>query len=85
MFLTTEEVAELTGRQRSDAQVRALRFMGIEHKVRPDGSVAVLRAHVERIFGGAIKAPERKTGTSEPDWAALEEMERLQAAKRKKK
>lgn len=31
MFLTKEELQELTGRTRRDAQVAALRSMGIEH------------------------------------------------------
>ena len=37
MFLTKEELQALTGRQRRDAQVAALRQMGIEHKIRPNG------------------------------------------------
>lgn len=44
--------------------------MGIEHRARPDGSLAVLRTHVEQQLGGAI-APNRKTASSEPDWGAL--------------
>lgn len=52
-FLDSTEMAELTGRVRSDAQVRALRHMGIEHRVRPDGKVAVLRSHVEQVLGVA--------------------------------
>ena len=51
MFLRTEEVVALTNRQRSAAQVRALRTMGIEHRVRPDGTVAILRSHVEHLLG----------------------------------
>jgi hypothetical protein len=42
--------------------------MGIEHKTRADGSVAVLRAHVERVFG-AIGALERRTQNVELDWS----------------
>lgn len=70
MFLTDEQVEELTHRTRRDAQVRALRFMGIEHRVRPDGSVAVLRSHVQRILGdGAVAAKAKKE--IEPDWSAI--------------
>lgn len=29
-----------------------LKFMGIEHRRRADGSVAVLYSHVEQLFGG---------------------------------
>lgn len=62
MFLDSDEVAQLTGKRRRDAQVRALRFMGIEHKIRPDGSVAVLRAHVEKQLGeGVVSKTKRKT------------------------
>lgn len=62
MFLDQDEVAQLTGKRRCDAQVRALRFMGIEHKIRPDGSVAVLRTHVEKQLGeGAVSKTKRKT------------------------
>lgn len=68
-FLDVTEVAQLTGRTRSDAQVRALRFMGIEHKVRPDGSVAVLRSHVQQVFGDSGAAPA--TQNVEPDWNAV--------------
>lgn len=70
MFLTEQQVEALTHRTRRDAQVRALRFMGIEHKKRPDGSVAVLRSHVEWILGdGAVAAKVEKE--TEPDWSAI--------------
>lgn len=52
MFLTPDELIELTGRKRRDAQAMVLRYMGIEHRVRPDGAVIVLRAHVEQVLGG---------------------------------
>ncbi len=51
MFLDAIELEQLTGKKRRDAQVRALRFMGIEHRVRPDGTVAVSRIHVEQSLG----------------------------------
>lgn len=69
-FLDRDEVVELTHRTRRDAQVRALRFMGIEHRVRPDGSVAVLRSHVEQIFGVAA-SKDRPKPPIEPDWSAI--------------
>lgn len=63
MFLTDDEVHDLTKRSRPSAQSRALKSMGIEHKIRPDGSIAVLRSHVERVMGeGATSGkPPRKT------------------------
>lgn len=56
MFLTPEELAELTGRRRSDAQAAALRGMGIEHLRRPDGRIVVSRAHVDAMLGVAPSA-----------------------------
>jgi Domain of unknown function (DUF4224) len=41
IFLTKEELRELTKRNRSSEQVFVLRFMGIEHEIRPDGSVVL--------------------------------------------
>ncbi len=62
MFLTDAEICELTQRTQHSAQIRVLCFFGIAHKQRPDGSVAVLRAHVEKEFGhGVVSTPRRKT------------------------
>ena len=56
MFLRNEEIVALTNRRRSTAQVRALRTMGIEHRLRPDGTVAILRSHVEHLLGYSASA-----------------------------
>ena len=56
MFLRNDEIVALTNRQRSAAQVRALRTMGIEHRIRPDGTVAILRSHVEHLLGYSASA-----------------------------
>lgn len=70
MFLTPEELVKLTGRHRRDSQVRALNFMGIEHRIRPDGKVVVLRRHVEEMLG--LKPDkEVKPKSVEPNWDAL--------------
>ena len=69
MFLTFAELIELTGRRRRDAQAKALRYMGIAHKIRPDGSVAVLRAHVDQVLGlGVSLTKSRKTA---PDFSLV--------------
>ena len=69
MFLDDEELEMLTGKQRRSAQAKALCFMGIEHKLRPDGSVAVLRSHVEKMFGeSAVSTIRRKT---DPDFSMV--------------
>lgn len=70
MFLTKDEIATLTGKCRRDTQAQALRFMGIEHKVRPDGSLAVLRAHVEQELGLAHHGATTVEPT-EPNWAVF--------------
>jgi hypothetical protein len=68
MFLSADEVVELTGRRQRESQAQALRMMGIEHKVRADGRLVVLRSHVEQQFG--ISIDRRKGATTEPDWSA---------------
>lgn len=70
MFLTRLEVVELTGRKRSGAQAAQLRTMGIEHKIRGDGSIAVLRAHVELVFGAIRRSEQRSKRSTELDWSA---------------
>lgn len=68
MFLTPAEIEKLTKRKRAKAQQRQLNVMGIQHKVRADGSLVVLSAHVEKLLGGQV---ERKQRSREPNWEAL--------------
>lgn len=56
LTLTPDELQELTAKRRSDAQRRALDFMGVPYKRRPDGTPAVLRIHVETLAGATIPA-----------------------------
>lgn len=69
LFLTRNELIELTGYKRSGAQLRALRQMGIEHRIRPDGAILVLRSHIESLLGGH----KPTTASEEPDWSALDD------------
>lgn len=69
MILDKYELIELTGRRVKSAQVRVLRYMGIEHRMRPDGSVAVLKAHVEQVLGATNKKPYVRE--VEPNWSAI--------------
>ena len=69
MILTEDEIRVLTGRRFRAAQARALRFMGIEHKIRPDGSIAVLRAHAEQVMG--LQHTGRATVDVESNWSAM--------------
>jgi hypothetical protein len=69
MWLTKSELVELTGKKQKSSQVQVLRFMGIEHKVRPDGFVLVLRAHVEQSFG--LRKDRKLIKEIEPNWNAI--------------
>lgn len=68
MFLTAEQVKELTDRERCDAQIRMLRAMGIPHIVHPDGHPKVPDDYLERLLG----EKKKKEKTEEPDWGNLD-------------
>lgn len=68
MFLLEDELQQLTGRRQRHSQARALRAMGIEHKIRPDGRVIVLRQHVEQVLG--MRASQGKSDEVIPNWGA---------------
>lgn len=70
-FLEPEEINGLTNKVKRPAQVKVLNAMGIEHKVRPDGSVAILRAHITKVFGGGPDSVRKTTKVVEPNWAAI--------------
>ena len=70
LLLDSDELQELTGRVQHASQAKVLRSMGIEHRARPDGTLAVLRAHVENVLGGAVTTTRKKAPT-EPNWSAL--------------
>jgi len=63
LCLTTEEVAQLTGRTRRSAQRRVLQYMCIDHKQRPDGSLVVLRSGLDAAAGIG-----HSTKRTEPNW-----------------
>lgn len=69
MFLDADEVREMTDRKTHSAQRKMLNALGITHKVRADGSVLVLRSHVERELGGAPALAARKKEFT-PNWSA---------------
>lgn len=69
-YLTKAEIRDLTDAVWLSAQIRALNEMGIEHRVRPNGTIAVLRSHVERLLD---PAPGSKVSDPvEPDWGLLD-------------
>lgn len=64
-FLELEEIKSLTKRTVRPAQVKVLKAMGIEHRVRPDGSVAILRNHINKVFDG--QATTRQPKNKQPN------------------
>lgn len=70
-FLAPEEVKDLTNKVRRPSQVKELNTMGIQHKVRGDGSIAVLRAHINKVFDGNPESARKTTKTAGPNWSAI--------------
>lgn len=69
MFLNSNELSDLTGKTQRCAQQRALRSMGIEHRVRPDGALIVSRSHIEKLLDG--NPTSRPPKAVEPNWNAI--------------
>lgn len=55
-ILAQPEIQEITGKLRYSAQIRALRGMGFEVKIRPDGSPLVSESNFEKVTGGQGRA-----------------------------
>lgn len=70
-FLAPEEIKDLTDKSRRPSQVKVLNSMGIQHRVRPDGSVAILRAHITKVFDGNPEAARKTAKSAQPNWAAI--------------
>lgn len=71
LFLSAEELVELTGRKRGKEQREALDSMGIRWKLNAAGDTLVGRRHVEEVFCGAgssTPGSDRKR----PDFSALD-------------
>ena len=69
-FLSDEEVQALTNRKVRPSQVRVLKAMGIEHRVRPDGSVAILRTHITKVFDGSSDQTKKQKAVVH-NWDAI--------------
>lgn len=69
-FLSPLEIHHLTGKKRRVDQVRILRFMGIEHKIGPDRSLLISRAHIEKTLDGD-SVNIRTNESIQPDWSVL--------------
>lgn len=59
IVLSPQEIEDLTRRSRATAQARQLAHLGIPCERRTDGSLVVLRVHVESITAAAVKRDER--------------------------
>lgn len=67
--LDQEELVSLTGKTQHRKQERELAIMGIPYRVRGNGSLVVLRVHVEDVPGATNSA--RVKAIPEPNWGAL--------------
>lgn len=65
LSLTKEEIYELTHRKKYSAQQRALNMMNIDFRVRPDGTILVLKNSLEP------HQVARKVKRVEPNWDAV--------------
>ncbi len=72
-YLSPKELKALTHKTWKSSQQKELEHMGILHAVRIDGSLAVLRDHVEMYL--LRKQPEesraKRVRTTAPNWEAL--------------
>ena len=69
IFLSQEEIKELTNRVHRKAQRAALNSLGITSKIRPDGSLVVARAVVENELG--VTPSKKSKIKTEPNWSAM--------------
>lgn len=56
LFLSSDEIVDLTGKVWHELQVDALKAMGIPHRIRPDGRILVVRQYI--TGGQAAEAPK---------------------------
>jgi len=64
LFLTPEELCELTGRKRPSTQIKWLRERGYPVEETAAGRPIVLRAEVERRLSAGVEPERRRT----PRW-----------------
>lgn len=68
MHLTQAEIVDLTHYKVAKKQAQALHAMGFTFVLRPDGSVAVLRAHVEKLMGLCDSKKREQEATVNLEW-----------------
>ena len=54
MLLTDAELKQITGREKPHAQIKALRALGINHKVNAAGRILVVADHAWQVIGGNV-------------------------------
>jgi uncharacterized protein DUF4224 len=69
IYLTFEELKEITGRVKSSAQIRYLRSQGFTVIPRADGSPLISRTHFEVMMGGSHYSS--KPQNFEPDFSSF--------------
>ena len=69
IYLTIEELKEITGRVKASAQFRWLRSQGFTVLLRADGRPLVSRNHFEAMMGG--QHYQTKAEVYEPDFSSL--------------
>ncbi len=68
MFLSQIETADLTGYRSRSCQKRWCAQNNVTFLVRGNGSLAILRQHVEEVLGSNT---QKKNPNSEPNYSAL--------------
>ena len=69
IYLTIEELKEITGRVKATAQIKWLRSKGFTVLLRADNRPLVSRNHFEAMMGG--KHYQSKAQVHEPDFSSL--------------
>ena len=69
MILSQSQLFELTRKKRSSSQADVFNSMGIEHILRPDGSIVVSQLHLEQVLGVALTSQSNKV--KEPNWGMI--------------
>lgn len=71
LFLTADELHDLTGYQKPAKQIAWLRAEGFTLRVAADGHPRVDRSHYLKMMGGAVSGQEHRKRT-EPDFGSLQ-------------
>lgn len=66
LWLDNAEIVELTEKKRPSAQIKVLRSLCIDHRLRPDGSIVVLKSAL-----GEQKSVSMDDAQNEPDMSAI--------------